>query len=72
MNLEELSAQLEQAVDNLFIMWLACEEDRVVHSVMSSALYASYEHLNNISQAITGIVENCPAEIINKCVEVKK
>lgn len=72
MNLEELSAQLEQAVDNLFIMWLTYEEGRVAHSVMSNALHATYEHLNNISLAITGIVENCPAEVINKCAGGKK
>lgn len=72
MNLEELSMQLENAVDNLFVMWLAHEEERIEHTTMSNALRATYDHLNNISQAITGIVANCPAEIISKCVEVKK
>lgn len=66
MNLEELSAQLEQAVDNLFIMWLTYEEGRVAHSVMSNALHATYEHLNNISLAITDIVEKLPGDTLCK------
>ena len=72
MNLEELSTQLENAVANLFVMWLAHEEERIEHTSMSNALRATYDHLNNISQAITGIVENCSAGITNKYVEVKK
>lgn len=70
MSLEELSAQLENAVDNLYIMWLAHKEECVEHTTMSNALQATYDHLNNISQAITGIVGNCPAEIISQCVEI--
>lgn len=72
MNLEELSIQLENAVENLYIMWIAHEEERVEHVIMSNALKATYDHLNNIAQAITNIVADCPAEIINKCVEGKK
>ena len=71
MNLEELSMQLEQAVDNLFVVWLTYDEGCVKHSVMSNALKATCAHINNIAKAITGIVENCPAEIICKC-EVEK
>ncbi|MBR2310495.1 MAG: hypothetical protein IKA47_08205 [Oscillospiraceae bacterium] len=72
MNLEELSTQLENAVANLYILWLAHEEERFEHTMMSNALRATYDHLNNIAQAVAGIVASCPAEIIDKCVEVKK
>lgn len=67
MNLEELSMQLENAVESLYIMWLTHEEGRVGHVVMSNALKANYDHLYNISKAITGIVENCAADVITKC-----
>ena len=71
MNLEELSIQMENAVENLYIMWLTCEEGRVEHVTMSNALKATYDHLNNIAKAITGIVEKCPADVITKCEVVK-
>ena len=60
MNIEELSVQLENAVDNLFVLWLVYEEERIEHTTMSNALRAAYDHLSNISQAITGIIEKCP------------
>lgn len=54
--LTDLSIQLENAVDNLFVIWLEFEEDRVEHRTLSNALRATYAHLNDIAKTITDIV----------------
>lgn len=54
--LTDLSTNLENAVDNLFVMWLEFEEDRVEHRTLSNAMRATYAHLNDLAKAITDIV----------------
>ena len=54
--LTDLSTNLENAVDNLFLIWLEFEEDRVEHRILSNAMRATYTHLNDLAKAITNIV----------------
>ena len=54
--LTDLSINLENAVDNLFVIWLEFEEDRVEHRTLSNAMRATYAHLNDLAKAITDIV----------------
>lgn len=54
--LTDLSTHLENAVDNLFVIWLEFEEDRVEHRTLSNAMRATYNHMNDLAEAITEIV----------------
>lgn len=54
--LTDLSIQLENAVDNLFVLWLSFEEDRIEHRTLSNAMRATYNHMNDLAEAITEIV----------------
>ena len=54
--LTDLSIHLENAVDNLFEIWLEFEEDRVEHRTLSNAMRATYTHMNDLAKAITDIV----------------
>jgi len=54
--LTDLSIQLENAVDNLFVLWLSFEEDHIEHRTFSNAMRATYNHMNDLAEAITEIV----------------